>query len=320
MNDIKSLFALMIEEVKAGKPVAWCTVVGTTGSTPQEPGAMMVLDSASNTHGTIGGGCVEAEMRKRAFDLLQRKSSDLVEIVLDHDLGWDDGLICGGTMKIAVMTLALPEQTEALAAALAILQKGLPVQVSIDLSEIPEPVEFKVQVEPNPLLLIAGAGHIGQELARFGVGLDFKVAVVDNRGDYATPLRFPPPIDLRVGEIDTTLAQWPIDAATYIVIVTRGHKHDRAALEAVIRSPACFIGMIGSKRKIKIVFDTIEGNGVPAELLKRVHSPIGLPIKAITVPEIAISIAAQLVAVRREKVEEIVTGPFPSKKRREVGR
>ncbi len=313
MSDLKALFARMIEEVAAGRPVAWCTVVETTGSTPQVPGAMMFVDAASQTHGTIGGGCVEAEMRRRAFDLLQRGASDLVEIVLDHDLGWDDGLICGGTMKIAVLTLAQPAQTEGLRAALDRLGRGETARVDLDLPGVASPGSYRVHLEPDPRLVIAGAGHIAQELARLAVGLGFHVTVVDNRADYAHPRRFPPPIALAVGEIDQTLATMTFDAATYVVIVTRGHKHDRAALEAVIRSPARYLGMIGSERKVKIIFEQLADKGIPADLIGRVHAPVGVPINAVTVPEIAVSIAAQLIAVRREHSEEMVSGPFPLK-------
>lgn len=311
MSDVKTLFAAMIEEVAAGRPVAWCTVVETTGSTPQVPGAMMYVDAASQTHGTIGGGCVEAEMRRRAFDLLQRAASDLVEIVLDHDLGWDDGLICGGTMKIAVVTLCRSEQIIDLREALARLSRGETAEVTIELGDAPSPCSYRVRFEPDPKLVIAGAGHIAQELSRLAVGLGFQVTVIDNRADYAHPRRFPPPIALAVGEIDRTLATQPLDTATYVVIVTRGHKHDRAALEAVIRSPVRYLGMIGSERKVKIIFDQLAEKGIPAELIRRVHAPIGLPINAVTVPEIAVSIAAQLIAVRREQASEMVTGPFP---------
>ncbi|RCK80382.1 MAG: Xanthine and CO dehydrogenases maturation factor, XdhC/CoxF family [Candidatus Ozemobacter sibiricus] len=311
MSDVKSLFTGMIDEVAAGRPVAWCIVVETTGSTPQVPGAMMYVDAASQTHGTIGGGCVEAEMRRRAFDLLQRGASDLVEIVLDHDLGWDDGLICGGTMKIAVLTLSRIEQTLDLREALARLNRGETAETTIELAGVPSPCSYRVHFEPDPKLVIAGAGHIAQELARLAVGLGFQVTVVDNRADYAHPRRFPPPIALAVGEIDQTLATLPLDGATYVVIVTRGHKHDRTALEAVIRSSVRYLGMIGSERKVKMIFDQLMEKGIPAELIKRVRAPIGLSINAITVPEIAVSIAAQLIAARRERVEEMVTGPFP---------
>ena len=123
--------------------------------------------------------------------------------------------------------------------------------------------------------------------------------VIDDRADCASSERFPSAERLIVGEIETELARFPIDAATYVVIVTRGHRHDGKALSAVVNSPAKYVGLIGSKRKVITIFGDLVSQGVAVEKLARVHAPIGLNIGAITVPEIAISIAAELVAVRR---------------------
>jgi xanthine dehydrogenase accessory factor len=104
-----------------------------------------------------------------------------------------------------------------------------------------------------------------------------------------------------VGDIEAELARYPIDPQTYIVIVTRGHRHDGRALAAVINSPARYVGLIGSKRKVVTIFEDLLSQGISIERLERVHAPIGLEIGAVSVPEIATSIAAELVAVRRER-------------------
>ncbi|NLX20260.1 MAG: XdhC/CoxF family protein, partial [Phycisphaerae bacterium] len=118
------------------------------------------------------------------------------------------------------------------------------------------------------------------------------------------------PIEGLTGDIAEVLRGWPIDANTYVVIVTRGHRHDEQALHAVVDSPARYLGMIGSRRKIQVIFDDLAELGVDRDRLERVHSPIGLAIGAITVPEIAVSIAAELTQVRRERGAKPVTGPF----------
>jgi xanthine dehydrogenase accessory factor len=112
------------------------------------------------------------------------------------------------------------------------------------------------------------------------------------------------------GDIEAALRQWPVDANTCVVVVTRGHAHDRRALHAVIDSPAKYLGMIGSRRKIGIIFDDLEHLGVDRARLERVHAPIGLKIGAVTVPEIAVSVAAELIQVRRAETYQAVEGPF----------
>jgi xanthine dehydrogenase accessory factor len=128
----------------------------------------------------------------------------------------------------------------------------------------------------------------------------------------ASAERFAPPIERRVGDILSALQEYPVDENTFVVIVTRGHKHDRQALEAVILRPARYIGMIGSRRKAATILDGLRAAGVPAEQLDRIHSPIGVPIGSITVPEIAVSIMAEVVQHRREQTPRLVSGPEDS--------
>ena len=122
------------------------------------------------------------------------------------------------------------------------------------------------------------------------------------------------PIRTTVGDITSTLKAWPIDANTYIILVTRGHKHDEAALGAVLDSPARYIGMIGSRRKVKVIRDDLLRAGADESRLSRVHAPIGLDIHAVTTEEIALSMAAQLVSIRRADHHSAVEGPIPVKK------
>jgi xanthine dehydrogenase accessory factor len=171
-------------------------------------------------------------------------------------------------------------------------------------------VEYRVNIEPTPTLLIAGAGHVGAAVAKLAVGLDYRVVVIDDRADLLDVSRLPPPIETVAGEIQSSLHDWPIDANTYVIVVTRGHIHDEQALHGVIDSPAKYVGMIGSRRKIKVIFEDLEDLGVPRSKLDQVHTPIGLNIGAVTVPEIAVSIAAELTQVRRADAVKTVEGPF----------
>ena len=305
------LLERVVEEVRAGRPVVLCAVVKTRGSTPQSPGALMMVDHAMQTVGTVGGGCVEAEARDQAFALLQTGRPGLLDLQLDHDFGWDDGLLCGGGMDIAVMPITDAAAVEPFEKAAEDIRAGRAATIELRVEKDGQPVAYRVCVEREPTLLIAGAGHVGAELAKLCVRLEFRVVVVDDRADFANAERLPPPIEPIAGDMTKTLRDFPIDLATYVVIVTRGHRHDEQALAAVIDSNARYLGMIGSQRKIKVIRDNLIAAGVEPGRLDRVHAPIGLPIHAVTVPEIAVSIAGQLVEVRRADQPKIVTGPIP---------
>jgi len=297
---MEQLFQEIIRRCARGERVGLCTVVAARGSTPQASGARMLLLADGTTRGTLGGGCVEAEVRQRALTLLQRGASQLLTFKLDHDYGWDDGLICGGTMDIFVQTLQDAASAAPFADAVQKLQSGFPAVVQFDYkNERDEQATYREELEPASRLVIAGAGHVGQALARLASELAFEVTIIDDRADLASPERFPTAAHRTVGDIEAELRRVAIDPRTYIVIVTRGHRHDGKALAAVVNSSAKYIGLIGSKRKVKTIFDDLREQGIPLERLLQVHAPIGLEIGAVTVPEIAVSIAAELVAVRR---------------------
>ena len=152
---------------------------------------------------------------------------------------------------------------------------------------------------PLPVLLIVGAGHIGRALAVHGSRLGFEVTVIDDRPEFASRERFPGADSLVVGKIDKICRGLPVSSDTYIVIVTKGHRYDAEALRAFVRSPAAYIGMIGSRHKVALMKKRFlsEGWATPREW-DRVHSPIGLKIGSRTVEEIAVSIAAELIQVR----------------------
>ncbi|UCC31214.1 MAG: XdhC family protein [Phycisphaerales bacterium] len=376
MSEPTEVLDTVIREVDAGRRMALCVVVATRGSAPQVPGAMVCVDEAAQISGTVGGGCVEAEIRRRAHQLLsagwhgqakRRHASDdhgpragdserssagesplrsdlgtapgsdvpddhgehagasgfgmppdlgmvpgtLVTLDLDHDFGFDDGLICGGSMDVAISVISDPQQTRAIREAADRVRAGEAATLPLRVQTSAGLAEYRINLEVPPKLVIAGGGHIGLALATMMVPLGFHMSVIDDRSEFASAERFPPPINPVVGDIAKTLADWPIDSNTYVAIVTRGHKHDEQALAAVLDSPAKYIGMIGSRRKIKVVFDDLRHKGAAQAQLDRVHSPIGLDIKAVTPEEIAVSIAAELISIRRAEYRKTVEGPIP---------
>lgn len=297
---MQPIFDEIVRRCNAGERVALCVVVATRGSTPQGKGAKMLVIADGKTVGTLGGGCVEAEVRKQAIELLSQNSSKLLEFNLNHDFGWDDGLICGGVMEIYTQIID-PKQAEPFIELARSINAHIPATFRIDYEKEGASKKYIEEIGPPPKLLIAGGGHVGQALGEIAAKLDFDVTVIDDRADFASSERFPSAKKCIVGDIEQELARFSIDAGTYVVIVTRGHRHDGQALHAVIDSPARYIGLIGSKAKIKLIYDDLSSQGVSGEKLSRVHAPIGYDIGAISVPEIAVSIAAELVAVRRGK-------------------
>jgi xanthine dehydrogenase accessory factor len=342
--------------IKAGEVGAYCTVVEAKGSTPQKPGSKLLILPDLRNVGTLGGGCVEAEARQQAIGLMQGGIPRLLEFRLDSDYGWDDGLICGGNMKIfidlprttdeAFMFTRLEELIDAkiplvfatvvksevddvevgmkMIAATNGEQVGSLGNAELEVSVRSESIEaleenlhgvlrwkdgavwvFIDPVQPRPTLLIAGAGHVGQALCHVGKWLDFDIAIVDDRADFASKERLPEADQIIIGDIAEELRNYPIDHLTYVVIVTRGHRHDEEALHSVVESNAGYVGLIGSRRKIKLIFDDLLELGVSEERVSQVYAPIGLDITSKTVPEIAVSIAAQLIQVRNSIKKDV---------------
>jgi xanthine dehydrogenase accessory factor len=334
----------LLKALTAGREAAYCRLVETRGSTPQKAGAVMLVFADGSQAGTLGGGCVEAEVKRRAIALLAAGKSELCKFQLDSDYGWDDGLICGGRMLVLIEPITaesaeyfrvLAERIDAglgateaivfdaaaskltapasylidgeanLLATLHAAPKTLPQLIAQEL----KPLEIRprpyiaagisyLPVLPRCRLIIVGGGHVGQAVADLATPLDFEVWVVDDRADVVSEARFPQAERRIAGSVDQVLPTLPIDHDTYCLIVTRGHNHDEEALFHVVNRGARYVGLIGSRRKIRLIFDDLLEQGVTREALERVHAPLGIDIGSQTVPEIAVSIAAELVAHR----------------------
>ena len=155
-------------------------------------------------------------------------------------------------------------------------------------------------------LLIVGGGHVGQAVADLAADLDFEVTVTDDREDVISETRFPKAAERIAGPVEKVLPAFNITPDTYCLIVTRGHNHDEEALYYLADRGAAYVGMIGSKRKIRLIFEDLLEQSVPQDVLERVHAPVGIDIGSQTVPEIAVSICAELVSFRNR--EGVVPG------------
>ena len=165
---------------------------------------------------------------------------------------------------------------------------------------------FIEPIEPSPAVYIFGAGHVGQFVGRVAHDAGFRVHVIDDREKFANRERFPDAAEIVVDDIPTWLERTPLPASAYAVIVTRGHRHDLDAIRALAPRNLRYLGLIGSRAKVKRIYDIVAEDGtVPIEQLERVHAPIGLDIGAVTPQEIAVAIVAELIAIRRGRSDRI---------------
>jgi len=343
--------------LKEGETLAVTTIVSTLGSTPREVGAKMIVTASGEILGTIGGGCGEAEVRRRAVEVIRSRRPEMVRVELLDDIESDSPAVCGGVLdtfidpwsKDAGIALRLAEElyeiSEAGNAAVlasvlasdgfddvtpggkclvrngevccgnipnqellaAILKEAAVRQehedclrVTLELSggRMAE-VFFEVMTAVRKVVIV-GAGHLAIPLVQYTKILGFHTTVIDDRVIFANRERFPDADEVLAGDMAETLGGLEITPQTYIVLITRGHQFDEPCLRAVIHSSAKYIGMIGSRRRVKACFIRFrDEEGIPEELLSRVHAPIGIDINAESPEEIALAIAAELVKVRR---------------------
>jgi xanthine dehydrogenase accessory factor len=255
---VKDVLEAALRAELSGAPAALVTVVSTEGSTPQKAGAKMLVYPDGRIVGTIGGGCVEAEMTWRARQAIESRKPVMASYELTADQAGEDGLVCGGRMQVFI-----------------------------------EPVEG------TPTLCLFGAGHVAQPLARLAKAAGFRVEVVDDRIKFANRERFPDADLLLVEEFSQAASRMTLGRNTYAVVVTRGHKGDSEALASVVGKGLRYVGLLGSKPKLVHLVSGLEERGVPLEALAEIRSPLGIEIGAVSPEEIAVSIMAEMIAIRR---------------------
>ncbi|NWF86025.1 MAG: XdhC family protein [Bryobacteraceae bacterium] len=252
------VFEELVRLRRQGRRCALATIVQVNGSIPSYLSAKLLVRDDGSLVGTIGGGCVEAEVWNAAREAMEQGKSKRLSFSLGEDAAYDNGLICGGQLEVFV-----------------------------------EPIE------PQPRAVIFGAGHISKGLARIASLCGFHTTVVDDRESFANRERFPDVDEVLAGPYEELLPKLELHAGSYLIIVTRGHRDDMRVLRLLADTPAQYIAMIGSRRKVIAVIRELEKEGIPAERFARLHAPMGLEIGAVTPEEIAVSVAAEMIAVRR---------------------
>ena len=310
---MKSLvFQALADAARGGERVVLGLISGVKGSSPQKVGAKALFYPDGRIEGTLGGGCLEAEIQQRAIQSLHTGRASTFDLLLDHDFGWDDGLICGGK----VVGLILPHAAAAGAdfwTKLAERQTTLGWGVRSDFTIMSSAGSldcssdwlYQETISPPCCLWIAGAGHIAQAVAPLAAQLDFDVTVFDDRPALANHHFFPRQIKVKADLWDRLTALPLPPVPSFALIVTRGHRHDALVLRDWIHKPFLFLGMIGSSRKARTIFEHFrEENIATPEELRRVVCPVGIQIKSRSVQEIAVSIMAQFIEKRAELVYE----------------
>ncbi|MFN7999033.1 MAG: XdhC/CoxI family protein [Bryobacteraceae bacterium] len=246
---------------RLGQKCALATIVEVRGSIPSYETAKLLVREDGSMIGTIGGGCVEAEVWNAAREVIDTESPKHLTFNLGQDAAYDNGLICGGQLDVFV-----------------------------------EPVL------PVPAAFIFGAGHISKSLSKIAALAGFSTTIVDNRESFANRERFPDAGEIYAEEYEDVAPKLPVNENSYLIIVTRGHRDDMRVLRWAITTNARYIAMIGSKRKVISVIKELEKEGIPRESFERVFAPMGLEIGAVSPEEIAVSVVAEMIAVRRGAV------------------
>jgi xanthine dehydrogenase accessory factor len=296
----------------ANQPFALALIAGTKGSSPQRAGAKAIFFADGKIIGTLGGGCLEAEVQSRALQALKTGQPGEFEMLLDHDFGWDDGLICGGSVNGVILPRAAEaaELWHKLASPTETIRWGVKKDFSIALADATMPRchdataadwLYAETVSPPVALWIAGSGHVAQAVAPLAQQLDFAVTVFDDRPELANHQLFPAATKLHVeGWHELLKIPAPLVPA-FGLVVTRGHQHDALVLSEWIRFPFAFLGMIGSRRKARIMREQfIKQKLATPEQFDRIACPVGLDIAAVGTHEIAVSVLAQLIQKRAE--------------------
>ena len=328
---MKKLMGILSDRLEDGRDAVLVTVVASSGSAPRGAGAHMLVDESGRCAGTIGGGAVEYRALELAREVLANRGGREKQFILRTNQVEDLGMVCGGEVTVRFQYLSGEDTQTRQAAALAgeAFHEGRPcwlvlgpdsdrltvcTRETLAEAELPEEVKASCGRKPaltggwytEPLLrngwvYIFGGGHVAQALVPILASVEFRCVVLEDRPEFCRPELFP-------GAEETVLIQpeeWEqklhLTEDDFICIMTRGHKNDTDCEAFALRTPASYIGVIGSRRKIAAVNARLKERGFTDEDLTRITTPIGLPILAETPAEIAVSIAAQMIMVRAEQ-------------------
>ena len=348
---MQEVFHEAVNRLEKGESVVVATVIRTKGSTPQKPGAKLLVRQDGTGAGTLGGGCVEGDIWFAAKQLMQQGGeAEYREYELNEELAAEDGLVCGGTMYFLIDPVYTPEdylpyareidfayKGEGAVALATVIKSGndgksrigdklfirengknegtlgnletdkgaiekakiLMIHGRNEYVMTASGAEYFLEAYTTPpQLVICGGGHVSRALASLAKPLEFRLFITDDREEFANEDRFPE-ADIIVSEKpEDALPNLPINPNTFIVVATRGHRYDNSALLAAAKTPARYVGLMGSKRKTILIYEDLMRSDLSLDRIREIRSPIGLDIKARTPEEIAISIMSEMLMFR----------------------
>mgnify|MGYP001257128406 FL=1 len=348
---MQEVFHEAVNRLEKGESVVVATVIRTKGSTPQKPGAKLLVRQDGTGAGTLGGGCVEGDIWFAAKQLMQQGGeAEYREYELNEELAAEDGLVCGGTMYFLIDPVYTPGdylpyareidfayKGEGAVALATVIKSGndgksrigdklfirengktegtlgnletdkgaiekakiLMIHGRNEYVMTASGAEYFIEAYTTPpQLVICGGGHVSRALASLAKPLEFRLFITDDREEFANEDRFPE-ADIIVSEKpEDALPNLPINPNTFIVVATRGHRYDNSALLAAAKTPARYVGLMGSKRKTILIYEDLMRSDLSLDRIREIRSPIGLDIKARTPEEIAISIMSEVLMFR----------------------
>ena len=321
---MRKVFETMLDCMEKGENTVLTTIIEDKGSVPRGKGSVMLVGESGCLAGSIGGGAVEAESVRNGFRCLQNKRSETKE----YNLSLQDatlGMACGGEVRVNFQYIDAKSEIWKSTAKEIIgrINEGKSGQLLLKTTDDPDikpvyltncPLDMEnltlqkntaaVSYTGEDRAILFGAGHIGVALTPILKSVGFRVTVMDDRPEYVTRERFPLASELICDSFQKAAQRANFAEDDYVVIMTSGHIHDFEVEEQVLRFDTAYVGVVGSKKKIKTVNEKLRKAGICEEKIARIHTPIGISIKSVTPEEIAVSIAAEMILVRAERREK----------------
>lgn len=337
---MRQLLQKMSAELQNGGDAVLVTVIASSGATPRGAGARMLITAQGRAAGTIGGGAVEHRAHEIANGVLKSRQSQTQAFTLTREDVNNLGMICGGAVTIYFHFIPAGDETvlALLAEAERRFEAGSDLWLVTEIDgagalglytkdagfqflDVPEELRDALRSKPRTVTVgerkfyveklasastvyVFGCGHVGQALVPVLENIGFRCVALDDRADFANRDRFPDAADVKVIDLDRISDAVTITADDYVCVMTRGHMFDTIVQAQALRTPCCYIGVIGSRHKKAGVFQKLRDMGFNDADLERITTPIGLDIAAETPAEIAISIAAQLIQLRASRNSE----------------
>lgn len=331
-----NIYEFICEYLERGESGILATMIKRTGSAPRDIGAKMFVGEDGKTFGTVGGGRLESDGYREALEIMNKGITRVFSIRMDAQRVEEKDMLCGGNVEVLLEPVTVKHLNvyRHIENCLKNREKGIIItnfnksafaktMIDKELNVIGDPLnnetidKYKdlfygnqpvlldgIFVDPIQIsfpLYIFGAGHVAQFLSKIARIAGFHITVIDDREEFANKERFPDANTIIVGDFQDAFNYLDFTGNEYVVILTRSHEYDAEALRESMKRHTKYVGMIGSKRKVKIILDHMRENGFDGETIGKVHAPIGISVNAETPEEIAISIAAELVSVRNTK-------------------